>query len=133
MGTENSLSYHHYIKVIHRNVFTCIVYARDIFIYKVTTVITTHSINSKILLKKFKLRESLENSEGKQTWVFISRVNTYFNYVLVKACTFLMKEKKIKQIGLGLGKIHWEDKGRCEREVVHSPLPPHIHCLASDP
>lgn len=128
---ENSLSYHHYIKVIHRHVFTCIVYARDIFIYKVTTVITTHSINSKILLKKFKLRESLENSEGKQTWVFISLVNTYFNYVLVKACTFLMK-KKIKQIGLGLRKIHWEDKGRCEREVVRSPLPPHIHCLASD-
>lgn len=66
MGTENSLSYHQYIGVIHRNVYKCIVYARDIFIYKVTTVITTHSIKEKIL-KKFKLRESLENSEGKQT------------------------------------------------------------------
>lgn len=48
---ENSLSYHQHIKVIPRNVLRCIVCARDIFIYKVTTVITTHSINSKMLKK----------------------------------------------------------------------------------
>ena len=115
---ENSLHYHHHIKVGHRNVLKCIACARDICICKVTTAITTHSTNSRRCFKiKCRPRGNLKNTEGKQTWIFISLVNVYFNCGLVKPLFFFFFNHT---------KVHRKLKVNVEERVSLLILPAHM-------